>query len=80
MQRAPSAPRADPFITFWYMAAASARGLLLRSPNVSLLSKQLYAARRNSADPALAALSLRTSPLSPRDEIWLVRGSNDVAA
>jgi hypothetical protein len=57
-------------IEFLYAALHSEFGVIVRSVNPKLLRQRLYAARKT--DPALACLSITTSPEDERD-LWIVK-------
>lgn len=58
---------------FLYQALAEPIGLLLRTSDVPRARTRLYAARKALADPALAGLQIRMSPL-PEGDIIIVKG------
>lgn len=69
----------SPFLAFWYAALGSPHGIYLRSPDVVRLKTMLYTARGKALDPSLSTLIVRTSPMRPRDELWIMKTSFDVA-
>lgn len=57
-----------------YQALSSDLGIVVESDNVALAKQRLYKARADAGDPTLACLQLRTSPVRPDAEIWIVKG------
>ena len=60
-------------LTFWYEALASKFGIVLAVSDPALAKARLYAVRKENGDPDLDAVSIRTSPLLPSEELWLVK-------
>jgi len=58
-----------------YEALASRYGIIVATNNPEALRQQLYKARREAADPDLQQLSIRISPLLPKQEVWIVRNA-----
>jgi hypothetical protein len=58
-------------IELLYEALNSPLGVIVESSNVEAVKARLYNLRRQ--DPALACLSLLTSPTNPTGEIWIVK-------
>lgn len=63
----------DELALILYAALAEPIGLLLQAPEPELARQALYKARREAADPALAKLQIRLSPL-PGGELVITRG------
>lgn len=59
--------------TVWYEALHAAKGLWLRGPDIPRLKQMLYSERVKLADPALANITINSSPVNPTGEIWLVK-------
>lgn len=59
-------------INYLYQALTSPRGICLRTSDGDFARQKLYEARREAADPQLAALAICISP-SDKDEVWIVR-------
>lgn len=60
-------------LELWYAALVEDFGVVVETSDPKLAAQQLYRARREASDPALEGLSLRTSPLLPDEEIWIVK-------
>lgn len=60
------------FLPIWYDALNSPLGLKVRSAQLERLRAVLYSARVHSHDESLRALSIRTSPVNPHTELWIV--------
>lgn len=60
------------FLQFWYDALASEVGIVIETNSRERCKQQLYAARKESGDPALEALSVETSPNNP-DQLWITK-------
>lgn len=57
-----------------YAALASPCGLIVRSSDGFVaMSRRAYAARAQSGDPALKALSFRRPPNGREDEMWIIK-------
>lgn len=68
-------PSATQMINFWDMALAEPLGIWLRTPDPIRAKEHLYNARalaQRSGIRAYDDLQIRTSPSSPRDELWIV--------
>lgn len=66
-----SAPH--PFLTYWHQALATPFGVSIRFlGDPASIKTALYTARAKANDPLLASVSIRTSPRSPSDELWLI--------
>lgn len=59
-------------IHYMYQALTSPLGICLRTSDGEAARQKLYAARREAADPALAALGICLSP-TDKDEVWIVK-------
>lgn len=62
------------WIEMWYSALATPNGVAVACSEPAPVKQALYRARAKAADPALDRLQVRTSPRSPEDEIWIVKG------
>lgn len=62
------------WLEFWYEAAASEYGIVVATSDVEAAKQKLYQARAKAADPELQGLQLRTSPILPDEEIWILKG------
>jgi len=60
-------------LEFLYQALNSNLGIILSTNNPEALRQQLYKARREAQDSTLDSLSIRISPVSPKDEVWIVK-------
>lgn len=60
------------FIEVWYQALNSETGICIEVTNFASVKQQLYQARKNLNDPALAGISIHRSPVNP-DHMWLVK-------
>lgn len=56
-----------------YEALASEYGKVIVTTDVLALQQSLYRERAKAQDPALDALSLVPSPISPDEELWIVK-------
>lgn len=65
----------DELLSLLYQALASPRGIVLAVTDFVPCQAKLYKARKDSGDPALAALQFRRSPQNPEGEIWIVKGA-----
>lgn len=61
------------WLEFWYAALASERGIVIAVSDVHNVKQKLYQARAAANDPDLAGIAIRTSPLLPKEELWLVK-------
>jgi len=61
----------------WYLALASAAGVVVAVSDVASAKAALYRARHQSGDPILAGLQLRTSPDHPKEQLWIVKGAQN---
>lgn len=61
------------WLEFWYEALASQYGVVIAVSDVNAVKQKLYQARAKSGDPALSDIQIRVSPVSPTEELWLVR-------
>lgn len=60
-------------IRIWYEALASPLGIKFTAPDLTRAKSLLYAARAKLNDPDLMNLTLRTSPRSPTDTLWILK-------
>lgn len=60
----------------WYQAAASRFGIVLAVSDPNAAKQRLYQVRAKAADPTLAGISIRVSPVLPNEELWLVKQEN----
>lgn len=65
---------APEFLTYWYNALNSPLGWGIRTSDPVRVKQLLYSARTAANDPSLAHLQIRTSPLDPTGELWIVHG------
>jgi len=65
------------WLEFWYQALATPFGIVIAVSDVEAAKQRLYQARAKSGDPALSAIQIRVSPVSPSEELWLVRQHPD---
>ena len=61
------------WLEFWYAALNSPRGVVLAVSDTTLAKQRLYQARAKSGDPDLVGIAIRTSPVLPKEELWLIR-------
>lgn len=61
------------WLEFWYEALNSPFGIVVAVSDIEAGKQRLYQARAKSGDPALSAIQIRVSPVSPLEELWLVR-------
>lgn len=62
-------------LKLWYAARdSSSGGIFIRTTDQLRLKSLLYAARKQSNDPSLQSLTVRTSPLNPKDELLILQG------
>lgn len=61
---------ADPYLALWYSARDHTHGVWVRTPDPHRLKQKLYQVR--GTDPFLQDLQLRTSPIDPLHEVWIV--------
>lgn len=61
-------------IALWYEALNSPLGIGVRVPDMTRAKSILYSTRAKLGDADLMSLSIRTSPASPTDTLWLVKG------
>lgn len=61
-------------LEFLYQAMDSPLGICLVTSDIRLAHQRLHKAKRESGDPALDVIQIRTSPLASTSEIWLTRG------
>lgn len=59
-------------LNYLYQALTSPLGICLRTSDGDFARQKLYEARREAADPVLAALAICISP-SDKDEVWIVK-------
>lgn len=64
----------DKELEFLYMAMDSPLGICLVTDNMVRANQRLNKAKRESGDPSLDVIQIRTSPLAPQSEIWITRG------
>lgn len=56
-----------------YSALASQFGIVLAVDDPDRVKQALYRTRVKSGDPLLAGLQIRTSPICPKEELWIVK-------
>lgn len=61
---------------FWYDALHANFGIFIKTPDAAKLKTQLYTTRRHLQDPALAQITIRTSPRDIHGEVWLIKLPN----
>lgn len=61
----------DPAL-LWLRAFANPPGIKLKVSDLIRAKSLLYTARTKLRDPDLAHLELRTSPVDPKGEIWII--------
>lgn len=60
---------------FWYNALHEPLGLWIKTTDPNKLKSLLYTARQRSGDPVLMSLAIRTSPMDPKGEIWIIKAA-----
>lgn len=65
------------YLSYLYQAMASDKGIVVAFSNVQLGQAKLYRARALSGDPDLKILQIRPSPVSPDEEIWIIKGAEN---
>lgn len=60
----------EELLQLWYQALAAEKGVVVETNDREKLKQKLYAARKEAKDPALNALSIRTSPDDP-NQLWI---------
>lgn len=58
--------------TLWYEAFAHPPGIKVKVSDPNRAKTVLYTARAKLRDPDIAHLEIRTSPLDPKGELWIV--------
>ena len=62
-----------PFLRYWQEAIGSPFGIGIQfEGDPGAVKTALYTARAKANDPLFSAVSVRTSPRSPKSELWLV--------
>lgn len=62
----------SPLLSWWLRALTEPHGLAIKTDDRQLLRQQLYRARGESNNPLLSEIVL-LFPLTPADELWLVK-------
>lgn len=62
---------------FWLAALETPCGIAISTDDPMLLKGKLYAARKSESDPRLHQLRIRSSPVAPKTEIWIVHGDQE---
>lgn len=66
-------PAPHPFLQYWHRALSEPFGIAVKFlGEATAIKTSLYTARARANDPLLSAVTIRTSPRSPKDELWLV--------
>lgn len=62
-----------PFLRYWQEALSNPFGIGLRfTGDPATVKTSLYTARAKANDPLFSAVTVRTSPRDPKNELWLV--------
>lgn len=64
-----------PLLELLYAALHSTHGIIVSSRDPEKLRQKLYPLRKE--DPSLLPLSFIISPLNPREDLWIVKVSQD---
>lgn len=65
----------DQLVMLLGLALASPHGIVLATNDPQRAKQALYQARSKAHRPAFASLSFRTSPVSPDDELYIVKSA-----
>lgn len=63
----------------WYAAYANPPGVKVKVSDPNRAKTMLYTTRAKLRDPDIMHLEVRTSPLDPRNELWIVNPANPSA-